>query len=47
MNDALLALVEREVGHWPGVVAKPGRFGAVAFRYSKREIGHVHPRPRG
>ena len=42
MNDELLALVEREVGRWPGVVSRPGRFGAVAFRYGKREIGHVH-----
>ena len=27
---------------WPGVTSAPGRFGAVAFRYGKREIGHIH-----
>ena len=42
MDDELLASVEREVLHWPGVTSEPGRFGAIAFRYGKREIGHVH-----
>src|ERR671929_221554 len=42
MNDALLSLVEREVLGWPGTSSAPGRFGSVAFRYGRREIGHVH-----
>src|ERR671932_2482340 len=42
MNDDLLSLVEREVLDWPGTRSGPGRFGSVAFRYGKREIGHVH-----
>ena len=35
-------MVEREVLGWPGVTSEPGRFGATAFRYGKREIGHIH-----
>ena len=27
---------------WPAVTSVPGRFCAVAFRYEKREIGHIH-----
>ena len=42
MNDEPLTLVEREVLRWSGTTSEPGRFGAVAFRYGKREIGHVH-----
>jgi hypothetical protein len=42
MDNELLASVEREVLRWPGVTSEPGRFDAVAFRYGKREIGHVH-----
>jgi hypothetical protein len=42
VNDELLSLVEQEVLRWPGVTSEPGRFNAVAFRYGKREIGHVH-----
>jgi hypothetical protein len=42
MDDELLAAVEREVLLWPGTTSEPGRFNAVAFRYGKREIGHVH-----
>ena len=42
MNDELMWLVEREVLGWPGTSSGPGRFGSVAFRYGKREIGHVH-----
>jgi hypothetical protein len=40
--DSSVATVEQEVLGWPGVVSAPGRFGAVAFRYGKREIGHIH-----
>src|ERR671927_275390 len=42
MNDDLLSLVEREVLDWPETSSGPGRFGSVAFRYGRREIGHVH-----
>jgi hypothetical protein len=42
MDDELLAEVEREVLLWPGTTSEPGRFDSVAFRYGKREIGHVH-----
>jgi hypothetical protein len=43
MNDQpLLTVVEREVLRWPGVTSESGRFGAIAFRYGKREIGHIH-----
>ncbi len=40
--DSNIATIEQEVLSWPGVTSAPGRFGAVAFRYGKREIGHVH-----
>lgn len=40
--DSHLLTIEREVLRWPGVKSEPGRFGATAFRYGKREIGHVH-----
>jgi hypothetical protein len=40
--DTYISSVEREVLKWPGVTSEPGRFGAVAFRYGKREIGHIH-----
>src|SRR5918994_5055118 len=43
MNDDLLSLVERDFLGWPGTSSGPGRFGSVAFRYGRREIGHVHP----
>ena len=40
--DSYILTIEREVLRWPGVTSEPGRFGAVAFRYGKREIGHIH-----
>lgn len=40
--DSHLLTIEREVLRWPGVTSEPGRFGATAFRYGKREIGHLH-----
>ena len=40
--EELIVEVEREVLGWPGTISEPGRFDCVAFRYSKREIGHVH-----
>lgn len=42
MDDELLAEVERQVLGWPGTTSESGRFRSVAFRYGKREIGHVH-----
>jgi hypothetical protein len=42
MDDRLLAEVEREVLGWPGTTSEAGRFHSVAFRYGRREIGHVH-----
>lgn len=40
--DSNLATIEREVLRWPGVTSASGRFGAIVFRYGKREIGHIH-----
>jgi hypothetical protein len=40
--DSNLVTIQREVLHWPAVTPDPGRFGAFAFRYGKREIGHIH-----
>ncbi len=40
--DSNIVTIEQEVLRWPGVTSAPGRFGAVAFRYGKREIGHIH-----
>ncbi len=40
--DALMLTIEEEVRRWPDVTTTPVRFGAVAFRYGKREIGHIH-----
>jgi hypothetical protein len=42
MDDKLLAEVERVVLGWPGTTSESGRFDSIAFRYGKREIGHVH-----
>ena len=40
--EEVIVEVEREVLGWPGTTSEPGRFDCVAFRYGKREIGHVH-----
>lgn len=40
--DSNASALEREVLRWPGVSKEPGRFGAISFRYGKREIGHLH-----
>jgi luciferase-like monooxygenase len=42
MMDRNMLTIEREVLRWPGVTSEPGRFGAISFRYGKREIGHIH-----
>jgi hypothetical protein len=36
------ARIEREVGSWEGVTLHPHRFGGVAFRLGRRELGHIH-----
>lgn len=35
-------MVEKEVLGWPGVEARPHRFGGVEFRVRGHEIGHLH-----
>jgi hypothetical protein len=30
------------VSAWPGVVARPHRFGGTEFVVGKREVGHIH-----
>jgi hypothetical protein len=35
-------LVEQEVSGWPGVEARPHRFGGIEFRVRGHEIGHLH-----
>ena len=40
--DSDAVTIEQEVLRWPGVTSASGRFGAVAFRYEKRESGHIH-----
>ena len=39
---SLRELVEEEVSGWPGVEARPHRFGGVEFRVRGHEIGHLH-----
>ncbi len=34
--------IEREVVGWPGVEARPHRFGGEEFRVRGHEIGHLH-----
>ncbi len=34
--------ITAEVTSWPGVSAGPGRRGEFAFRYGRRELGHLH-----
>ena len=34
--------IVREASSWPGVEARPHRFGGTEFRIGRREIGHVH-----
>ena len=40
--DSDAVTTEQEVLRWLGVTSAPGMFGAVAFRYEKRESGHIH-----
>jgi hypothetical protein len=34
--------IERERRSWPGVTVAPHRFGGIAFRIGRRELGHLH-----
>lgn len=34
--------IVEEVTSWPGVEARPGAFGSLAFYLERREIGHLH-----
>ncbi len=40
--ESVRETVEREVSGWPGVEARPHRFGGVEFRVRGHEIGHLH-----
>jgi len=40
--DSDAVTIEQEVLRWPGATSASSRFGAVAFRYEKRESGHIH-----
>src|SRR4051794_40614050 len=40
--ESIAALIEREVGSWPDVIAQPHRFGGVEFHVNQHEIGHLH-----
>jgi Luciferase len=31
-----------EVGSWPGVEIDDGELGELAFKYGRRELGHLH-----
>ena len=39
---AIADQIRAEVGGWPGVEARPHRFGGVEFRAAGHEIGHLH-----
>lgn len=34
--------IEQAVLSWPGIEAKPHRFGGTEYVIGKREIGHIH-----
>jgi hypothetical protein len=34
--------IRAEVETWEGVTSRPHRFGGVAFKLGKRELGHIH-----
>jgi hypothetical protein len=40
--ESLSEMVGREVLGWPGVEARPHRFGGIEFRLRGHEIGHLH-----
>ena len=34
--------IAAEVGSWPGVEIDDGELGELAFKYGRRELGHLH-----
>jgi hypothetical protein len=40
--ESIGTTIEREVSRWPGVEARPHRFGGVEFKVRGHEIGHLH-----
>jgi Family of unknown function (DUF5519) len=40
--ESIARLIERELLGWPGVSARPHRFGGVEFLVNNHEIGHLH-----
>ena len=34
--------IREAVASWPGVEARPHRFGGIEYRYGRKELGHVH-----
>ena len=41
--NLFLAEIESEVLSWPGITARPHRFGGNELKFGKAEIGHIHP----
>jgi hypothetical protein len=41
--NLLLAEIESEIMSWPGLTARPHRFGGNEFRFGKAEVCHIHP----
>jgi len=41
VNGAQTRITEA-ITSWPGVTARPHRFGGVEYGIGKREIGHIH-----
>ncbi len=35
-------LIDEAVRSWPGVTARPHRFGGTEYRYGRKEMGHLH-----
>lgn len=35
-------LIDKAVTQWPGVTSGPHRFGGLAWKVGRREIGHIH-----
>src|SRR5436305_8010992 len=42
MAETIARLIEHEIASWPGVTVEPHRFGGVAFKVGRRELGHLH-----
>ncbi len=42
MTGSAFDRLHTELLTWPGITTQPGRFGATAFHYGHREVGHLH-----